>query len=245
MEWSMPRGDDPTSRRNWALANPGYPERIDDEAIEAEWREFNADTDPSKFVRERCGVPDEPPSVSSVVPNWAELADRESRITANRCIALDVSPDRKWASFGAAGRRSDGRLHVEAFDRRGGGTGWVQARAVDLFAKWRLPIRIERGSPAASFVGTFREAGVEVVEVSPNEHAAAAGLFLDACGNDGLRHLGGTVLDGAVKSAELRASADADRWSRRNPRADITPLVAVTLALGGVPEPGGLPVFAY
>lgn len=239
-EWACERGADPEDSDNWRRANPAMDIRISEDFVRSEFDAMRSA--PEEFARERLGIPDELAADSLVVPNWSELADDKSRIASHRCIALDVSPDRKWASFGAAGRRADGRVHVEAFDRRGDGTGWVQARAVDLFDEWDLPIRIEKGSPASSFVGTFREAGVDVIEVSPGEHAAAAGLFLDACENDGLRHLGGTVLDGAVKAADLRPSGDADRWSRRNPRADITPLVAVTLALGGVPTDGAYQV---
>jgi hypothetical protein len=33
----------------------------------------------------------------------------------------------------------------------------------------------------------------------------------------------------------LRSTGDAELWGRRSSKVDITPLVAVTLALGGVP----------
>jgi hypothetical protein len=233
-EWSMPKGADPRDRANQALANPGFPERIDAEAIDAEWREFNADEDPSKFIRERCGVPDDPPTDSLVVPNWAGLADPDSRIVSNRQIALDVSPDRRWAAFGAAGRREDRRLHVEAFDRRPG-TGWVLERAAELAEKWRVPIRIDQTAPAASFIAQLEELGVDVEPVTAADHARAVGQFIDAAMNDGLRHLGGSMLDAALRGAVLRASGDAQLWGRRVSRSDITPLVAVTIALGGVP----------
>jgi hypothetical protein len=47
----------------------------------------------------------------------------------------------------------------------------------------------------------------------------------------------------AVVAASLRASGDAELWSRRSSKMDITPLVATTLAVGGVPETA--PAAAY
>lgn len=235
-EWSIPEGADPAARESWAVANPGYPERIDDEAIEAEWREFGADDDPSKFARERCGVPDELPGEASVVENWSQLVDAASRIDGSPQIALDVSPKRDRASFGAAGRRVDGLFHVEPIECRPR-TGWVVEAGRALWERWRVPVRIQAGSPAASFVPLLREAGVEVEEVTQADLARAVGLLLDAASARRVRHLGAVSLDSAVRGAELRQAGDVDVWARRSPRVDITPLVAVTLALGGVPTP--------
>lgn len=187
--------------------------------------------------RERLGIASEPPSAteSSIVAGdeWRALADTGSSISGRPCLALDVSPDRHWSSFGAAGRRSDGLLHVEVVDRRAG-TAWVQARGVELFERWQEPIRIESGSPAAAFIAPLEKAGVKVEELSVPDHARALGQFLDAVAAGEVRHLGDPLLEASLLGAERRTSGDADRWARRSSRADITPLVAVTLAVGGV-----------
>jgi hypothetical protein len=108
---------------------------------------------------------------------------------------------------------------------------------VELAAKHGhgFAVRIQSGSPADSFIGPLREAGVDVVEVSTREVAQATGQFIDACLNDGLRHLDQLSLEIALRGAELRTSGDAQLWGRRVSRVDISPLVAVTVALGGVP----------
>jgi hypothetical protein len=133
------------------------------------------------------------------------------------------------------------RLHVENVECRPR-TGWVLEVAVSSWVKRRIPIRVQTGSPAASFVPLLREKGIEVIEMSLGEHAAAAGQFLDACEAGTLRHAadvkapnGSTVLSAAVRGAELRPSGDVNVWARRSSKVNITPLVAVTLALGGVP----------
>jgi hypothetical protein len=51
-----------------------------------------------------------------------------------------------------------------------------------------------------------------------------------------LRHRGDAALRSAIVGATFRHTGDADLWSRRSSKVDITPLVAGTLAVGGVPD---------
>jgi hypothetical protein len=227
---------DPEDRALWSSANPalfmGRGSGI--EFFEEELRNLG----PTLFAREHLGVwAPEPEAEGSVIPAdvWAALLDPSSQVASNTCLALDVSPDRRWSSFGVAGRRSDDRLHLEVVDRRPG-TAWVLARGVELAQKHRLAVRIQKGSPADSFIAPFRELGVGVVEVSKGEHAQAVGQFIDAATNDGLRHIGQQALDSALMVAQLQSSGDVEVWGRRTSKADICGLVSVTLALGGVPQ---------
>jgi hypothetical protein len=134
-------------------------------------------------------------------------------------------------------------LHVEAFDHRAG-TGWVQAAGEALWLKWQVPIRIQTGSPAASFVDPLREAGVEVVEVSAQDQARGLGQLQDAASEKQARHIGQASLSDAVKGGEFRRSGDVDVVQRRAGGVDVAPFVAVVLAVSGVPV-GMSRVFAY
>lgn len=179
---------------------------------------------------------------------WAQLADPDSLIASHRTWALAVNPSREWASFGVAGRRADGKLHVERYVldpppdwtstglvRKG--TAWVVDEAARLYAASRIPLRIHKSGPEGSFIAPLRERGVEVVEVSSAEVAAATGQFIDAANGGQLRHLGQASLDLALKGAVLRTSTDgAALWSQRNSQVEITPLMACTVAAGGVPQ---------
>ena len=240
-EWSAPIGSDPVAEETWSLANPGYPHRIDREAIESEWREFNADNDPSKFNRERNGFPDEMVGLTSVISAdaWTALMESGSRIKSARQWALAVSPDRKWATFGVAGRRADGLVHVEWLERKAG-TDWVVAMGVRLFESSGIPLRIHKSGPEGSFIAPLRERGVEVVEVSSADVSQATGQFIDACNASTLRHIGQGSLDIAIRGAVLRSSTDgAAIWSQRNSQTEITALMACTVALGGVSDAWG------
>ncbi len=233
-EWACEPGVDPSDRDAWYRSNPALGIRIAEDFVAGE---FNA-LAPPEFGRERLGIPDEPEGETQVVPDdvWAALVDPSSSIASHRCYAIDVSPDRRWVSFAAAGRRVDGRLHVEVGDHRPLDPGEVKARAVELWAKHRLPVRIDKSGPAAAFIGPLREAGVDVVEVGAADVAQACGQFIDAAMNDGVRHLGQVSLNSALRNAMLRYVSDAAVWGRRVSKVDISALVAVTVAVGGVPQ---------
>lgn len=231
------RPADLLDRDAWAEAHPAYGHRISDESLLGLFDELG----PDDFGRECLCIwePEETDDTSELVAGWPALADAGSVIASHHQIGLDVSPDRRWSSFGAAGRRDDGRLHVEAWEHRPG-TSWVLEVAVASWLLRHIPIRIQTSSPAGAFIAPLKERGVEVVEMSVGDHAQALGQFLDACANDQLRHLGGVSLSAAVKGAVVRTSGDVDVLGRRSSKTDITPLVAVTLAVGGVPRAAGM-----
>lgn len=222
-------------RAAWARANPAFPARISDESLSS----LLAGMGPDLFIREHLGVwePEPGSAEGAPIPStvWAGLRDEGSDWASHLCLGLDVAPSHHMSCFGVAARRSDGRLHVEPVERRAG-TGWVVDRAVELHAKWRVPVRVVKGSPAAAFVTLMRERGVDVTEVALSEYAAAVGQFRSCALNDGLRHLGAASLDSAVAAAVVQSHGDTEVWSRRHSSSDITPLVAVTVALGGVPD---------
>jgi phage terminase large subunit-like protein len=235
-EWSAEVGVDPADRDAWYDANPGMGIRISEQWVHDV--EF-ATMSPEAFLTERLGVPEDLDEDNAVIDmaRWADLVDPDSSIASNHQLALDVAYDRRWASFAAAGRRADGKAHVEVFHRQPG-TDWVLERAAEAYAKSKLPVRILSGSPAASFIPLLVERNVPVEEVLPGDHARAVGQFLDAVENKELAHLGDPALTAALSGAVLRASAgDASVWARKTSKVDISSLVAVTVALGGVAAP--------
>jgi phage terminase large subunit-like protein len=235
--WACSSDVDPDDVENWYRVNPSLGVLISEDFIRfTEHLVMGRDG----FMAERLGVPQGGPGgLSTVIPldQWALIADPGSEIASHRQWALVVHDGRQWASIGVAGRRADGRLHVEWMEHRAG-TGWIIDRVVQGWTSKRIPIRIHKSGPEAAFIATLRERGVEVVEVSSSEVAQATGQFIDAAVNDQLRHLGQPSLDKALSGAVLRQSTDgASQWSQRQSSVEITPLMAVTVALGGVPAP--------
>jgi hypothetical protein len=80
---------------------------------------------------------------------------------------------------------------------------------------------------------------VQVDETSAGEYAEACGLFLDAVTDKQVHHLGTPELATAIRGASTKPLGDAWKWSRRASSADITPLVACTLAMWAAGQHGG------
>jgi len=73
--------------------------------------------------------------------------------------------------------------------------------------------------------------GVQLVKVGARDYASACGHFHDLIEERAVRHLGTDELATAVKNAATRPLGDAWAWSRKNSAADISSLVAATLAV--------------
>ncbi len=158
---------------------------------------------------------------------WASLASEIDLDEAT--LSLDVSPLRTWATIMGAKRMED-KIQVGVVDRRAG-TGWIVERLLELVDELR-PARIvvdERG-PAASLLEELEAAGIEVETIDTLEYTRACGMFFDAVDQGTIEHDGNFAFEAAVRGAAQRSLADAWAWSRKHSRADITPLVAATIA---------------
>ena len=223
----------PDDRDGWAAGNPGFGRWVSEEAMET----LSGELTDEVFLREIlcCWEPDPGDMVGVALPNWRALEDADSSVVSADSWALAVSPDRSFSAIGVAGRDRRGNLHVEVW-RSDKGTEWVIETISAKYRKKRIPIRIHQAGPESSFVMPLREAGVEVVEISTGDLARATGQLLDAAANSSLSHLGQRELDQAVAGGVLRSTPEgAAIWARRITSAEISPLVAVTVAAGGVP----------
>jgi hypothetical protein len=234
-EWSMPY-DHPdavpvgvlTDPEYLAGANPAYGMGLSHETCENEYRAARADI--KSFIIERGGVGDWPAvdAEDTVIDldRWAELADPDGAIQGAGVFALDVSPDRAWASIGVAGKRADGSYQVEVAEHKRG-TAWV----VPWLEQRRAKVVFDGRGPAGSMEPALVAAGIEVEPVTTGEHCRACGIFYDAVAEGTVRHLNDTLLSAALAAAQRRQVGDSWLWSRAATGADISPLVAVTLAL--------------
>jgi phage terminase large subunit-like protein len=238
-DWSAPDDADPDDREAWAMANPGLGIRIGEDFVEKERAAFGEDEAGLKmFLRERLGVWHDPNRGTVIDPQlWASLALEATEVERPELVAfsVDVPPDRSTASIGIAGARSDGSLHVQLDQESVGyrGTAWVAERVAELVAKWSpCAVVLDASGPAGSLVAPLREAGVEVVTTSAREMGAACGMFYDAATDSRLRHLNDNRLNASLAAARKRPLGDAWAWHRKGV-SDISPLVAVTLAVWG------------
>jgi hypothetical protein len=219
----------------WALANPGLGIRISAEHIAREHRSM----DPRTFAVERLGVGDWPSADGKGArlisgEQWNGLADVQSTADGRVCFAFDVAPDRASAAIGVAGRRSDGKSHIEVIDHRRG-TAWIADRLVELRDNHaNVGVVCDGVGPAGSMLPALAAVGIRPELTTAKDHAQACGRFFDAVNDDTLRHLGTRELRSAIAGAATRPLGDAWAWSRKSSAVDISPLVATTLALWGM-----------
>lgn len=258
VEWSCDPDDNPDDVDVWVKTNPALGIRITLEAIEGE----RASMSDAGFRTERLGLWPAEADHLRVIPEswWQSCEDTTSEISGRVSFTFDVSPDRGTASIAVAGKNDQGVDHIELVDRRAG-TGWLLPRLVELADRHEgAVIGCDPVGPAGGLLADLRAAGLEVTEIKMAEYGRACGLFYDliastheavAVGGLGsLRHIGQPELGVALANADRRPMGDAWAWSRKTSAADITCLVAVTLALhlsrGYIepPPPERRPVFA-
>lgn len=238
-EWCADDEAENGDRRAWAQANPSLGIRLTEEFTERELAALS----PEGFRRERLGIWAEI-EVSDVLPNWRGLIDESSKLPAHAPVmfAVDVSPARSSSTIAAVGEREDGLRHVEIVESRPE-TFWVLDRFRALRDKiGEIAVVVDDRSAAGSLIPALEaEEDITVHVPTSRDVAAGAGRFFDACSASvaSLRHLNDPLLNAAVDAAVTRPLGDAWTWDRRKPTADITPLVAATLALWGWETHGG------
>lgn len=157
------------------------------------------------------------------------LAPGVERPGTGLVFAVDVSPGQQSAAVAACWRRPDGVPHVELVCH-GEGVGWLPGRVSELRSRWGgvwlLDPRGASGSQAADWPGLTRTPGESKQACAELEASVREGV---------LGHYGQPELRAALEGAVKKPSEDGGwSWARRSTVVDISPLVAVTLALGGV-----------
>lgn len=221
-------------RRMWAQANPSLGIRISEEHVEGEIGELGL----RGFAVERLSVGDWPDPTQEAervisIAAWNGLADRQSAISGPGVLSFDVAPDSTSATIAGAGYRPDRLLHVGVIDRERG-TTWLAPRLAELVRQLRpIAVVADSAGSVAPLLPEIERHGVKVILTSPKEYAQACGMIANAVRNEALRHPGTPELLAAVSDCKTKPLADAWKWDRRS-GADISPLVAASLAVWGV-----------
>lgn len=252
-EWSARPGRDVSDRQGWVEANPSLGYGISERTLAGD-----AKNDPEWVFRTECLCQWSDGTMDGPFPpgSWDAGRDPASSIVGDVVACVDVSHDRGRAHIVVAGRRADGRVHVEVVASRAG-VEWVRPWLTDTDHQHRRtwPITGQtNGAPVSSLLPTLVEEGLNVVDWQGGDLARATGAFYDlvrGIGLDGrtapgVLHLDQPLLDVAAANAVTRPLGDGFVWDRRHSPVDIAPLVAATGATWLLTRPCEAPfVSAY
>jgi hypothetical protein len=240
----------------WKRNNPAT-DRIHEDGrgltLEAIARERRNQPDPMIFARERMGWHDKLVIANDQVFSeeaWLARRDPKSKISGDRVLALQVSPNRTWSAVVAGGRNANDLIHLEVPSKR-------VDREVRQYARWQgtdkvLPwfraylrkrvgtttrLLILAGSSAVSLIPALErlnddpELGdLELHLIPESTMPAACNFFQDSIANEGIVHVGDPELKSSVLAISKRMVGDRTFvWSPRSSSGDITAAIAATL----------------
>lgn len=234
IEYSAPEGTDLDDPATWWTFMPALGFTTTEEIIQAE----RAKMTPAGFARAYGNLWVPARYGDQVIPadEWAACSDEESQITGTTYVlALDVAPGSSWGSIAVAGYRSDGVPHAEVVEHRGG-DDWLVDRLVEIRKPLgkNVPVWLDPTSPAGALLADLRKAGIEPELVGAREMAQACGSLKSMTKAGSWRHIGQELLTDALAGAATRQLLDSWAFRRTSSSCDISPLVAVTLALHGL-----------
>jgi phage terminase large subunit-like protein len=241
--WSGCRDDECTHAKNaegcalddeerWAKIIPGLGSRIAVSTI----RSMRRSMPPEEFLREFMVWWDDPPEGADEpsaidTTQWADLKNTKVPKPAKATLAIDVSPDRKWATVAVAGAGSELEKTL-VIVKHSSGTSWV-VREVEKLRKKRdiTEVVLHPGGQAGALIPDLVAAGIEFTALTTAELGQACAWFQEAVKHGTLEHVGQAVLDAAVSNARTRLTAgETERWDRREAAIDISSLVAASEA---------------
>lgn len=230
-EWSADPDADPGDPATWRSCMPALGHTITEAVIADEWdlaqkREDGIAGFRRASLNQRTSQRANPPIPLHLWDRCVAIVDRPD---AGTVWAVDVSPEQASASIAVAWRRPDGVPQVQVVEHREG-VGWLADRVSELRARWSGVWLLDPRGASAS-----QAAGWQGETFTPAQSKQACAELEAAVRTESFGHFGQPELRSALEGAVKRPSEDGGwSWARRSTVVDISPLVAVTLAHGGL-----------
>lgn len=230
-EWSAEDDADPDDPDTWRGCMPALGYTVEERAI-ADERKSMTDGDFRRAYLNQWTAADD-----RIIPAqvWAQVVNPKTVPTGGLVFGVDVNPERTAASVGVCD--TAGNAELASYERVSG----LVDRVTNLSRKHGAPVAIDNGGPAASIIPELKSNGVVVLEYNGRDLANACGRFFDLVADQEISVRPRDVLEEAVAGATRRALGDAWAWGRRQSTTDISPLVAITLAVDAAVKPKTTP----
>lgn len=221
-------------------ANPQLNRRIPWAYVKAERQALPVE----EYGRERMGWWDDPSVGESPIPAkaWSLCAYQKAERPEKVAFGFSISPDLSRSVIEVVGRLSDGRVYGETVAVLDS-TSQLVGRLVELAERWS-PVAVVFNAVGASSTpetdllakGFSKEpSGDEwrLVGLGPRDYAQACMALMADVLDEDFWHPDEAPLNDAVSAAGKRPLGDGWAWSRKDSRADIGPLEALTVARHG------------
>ncbi|WP_336715350.1 terminase large subunit domain-containing protein [Arthrobacter sp. USHLN218] len=227
-------------RKQLAKANPSYPHRTSDSAIQRMRKLLGSD---DNYKREAYGIWDEEALAKKGIDAKAwdarKVGPADVPEDGRRVFAVRFAVDGSAVALAAAIRPEEGsRVHVEGirFAPMSEGTGWLLDWLLERHER-AAQIVVEGKSGVGYLVQALRDAKVpaKVILTPTTEHVIAAHSMFETAINQGeLSHRAQTELDDQVKAAEKRKIGTTGGFGWQAPEGGSVALLdAATLAYWG------------
>jgi hypothetical protein len=221
-EWSAPDDWEPEDRESWWTFMPALGHTITLRSIETELQAMK----PGEFRRAYGNRPTMGVEMILPLEAWQRVCDPDVHPDGALQFGLDVSEDRQSAAIVVAG--SNGV--VELIDHRAG-IGWCVGRMNELTSSHGATVAVDFGGPA----GVLADSLENCEQVDGRRVLQACGWLYDAIREHTVRFRSDRAFDAAINGAVKKVVGDMWAWSRKGSIADVTPLMAATLAFRSSP----------
>jgi hypothetical protein len=176
-------------------------------------------------------------TLEQVIPavDWAAIRHRDAVPSASvpPVLAVDVAVDRSATAIVACWPDAEGVPVLEVI-RHAPGVAWAVQLLQRIRTEQRAPLIVADSSgPVLTVVDELVQLKVPVTQTNGREYTTACAGLLDKITDHTVAHRGEPALDAAVAGAGRRTMGDGWGWGRRTSTADVSPLIAASLALWG------------
>jgi hypothetical protein len=227
-EWSADSKDDPENPDTWEGCMPALGFTITRRTVASALDEMRkADGNLDEFKRAWLNIPLRKGG-DQVIPEavWLAVCSRTVKPDGGLVLGVDATSDRSFAAIVVSDRQG----RVELLDHRPG-VSWVADRVSELSKKWSAEVVVDVTGPLGGLVETLTLARRRVYGMQPREVAYATGDMYDRVADGLIKVRSNPLFDVAVAGAQKRDVGDGWVWGRKTSDADISPLVALTLAV--------------
>lgn len=228
-EFSAAPEDDPEDPETWRRTMPALGYTITERTVRAALETMRKeDGDLSEFMRAWLNIPQRR-GASVVIPAelWEANQNPSTELGAGLVFGIDSTPDQSSGSIVAV----DAELHCELIEHRAG-TGWMKDRAIELAGRWGAEVAVDASGPVGHLAASLEAADVNVHRYTPQLLGHACGFLLQQITEKHLAVRTHQGLNAAVAGATKTPMGDAWRWGRKSTDVDVSPLIALTLAVG-------------